>query len=157
MGVAAAVFVLAAPGAINLELGNGERVDDATSGRVDLIEGGLNLFEDKPWGGLGSGSFSAEYRRAESASNERATSASHTIPVTIAAEQGVGGLVVYLVLLGLAFARLFGGVRGSPPRAAVAAAFAALVLHTWVYAAFLEDPLTWALLGLGVALRRRDG
>ena len=30
--------------------------------------------------------------------------------------------------------------------AAVAAAFCALVLHTLVYAAFLEDPLTWVLL-----------
>jgi len=34
----------------------------------------------------------------------------------------------------------------------VAACFAALVLHTWKYAAFLEDPLTWTLLALGVAL-----
>jgi hypothetical protein len=33
------------------------------------------------------------------------------------------------------------------------ACFAALVLHTWVYADFLEDPFTWALLGVGVALR----
>ena len=35
----------------------------------------------------------------------------------------------------------------------MAAAFAALVLHTLVYAAFLEDPLTWVLLALGAALR----
>jgi hypothetical protein len=26
------------------------------------------------------------------------------------------------------------------------------VLHTWVYADFLEDPVTWTLLGIGVAL-----
>ena len=30
--------------------------------------------------------------------------------------------------------------------------FAALVLHTWLYAAFLEDPVTWTLLALGSAL-----
>jgi hypothetical protein len=36
-------------------------------------------------------------------------------------------------------------------RAAIAAAFAALVLHTFGYAAFLEDPLTWALLAMGIA------
>jgi hypothetical protein len=31
------------------------------------------------------------------------------------------------------------------------------VLHTWSYASFLEDPLTWALLGIGLALAlRRD-
>jgi len=28
------------------------------------------------------------------------------------------------------------------------------VLHTWTYADFLEDPFTWALLALGVALAR---
>ena len=37
-------------------------------------------------------------------------------------------------------------------RAAIAACFAALVLHTWLYAAFLEDPMTWTLLALGSAL-----
>jgi hypothetical protein len=29
------------------------------------------------------------------------------------------------------------------------------VLHTWTYADFLEDPFTWALLAVGVALARR--
>jgi hypothetical protein len=41
---------------------------------------------------------------------------------------------------------------------AVAAAFAALVVHTLSYAAFLEDPLAWVLLAIGAALwpvRRR--
>jgi hypothetical protein len=40
----------------------------------------------------------------------------------------------------------------SPMRAALAAIFAALVLHTLLYAAFLEDPLTWILLAAGLAL-----
>ena len=33
--------------------------------------------------------------------------------------------------------------------------FGAVVVHTMMYAAFLEDPLTWALLGAGVAFARR--
>ena len=45
---------------------------------------------------------------------------------------------------------------GARARAAVAAAFAALVLHTLVYASFLEDPITWLLLAAAVGLRR-DG
>ena len=36
----------------------------------------------------------------------------------------------------------------------MAAGFVALVVHTWLYAAFLEDPMTWTLLGVGVALAR---
>ena len=62
------------------------------------------------------------------------------------------GLAVYVALLVLAFRRLLRGARGAPARAAIAAGFAALVLHTWLYAAFLEDPVTWTLLALGSAL-----
>ena len=39
--------------------------------------------------------------------------------------------------------RLLRGASGSVARSAVAAAFLALLFHTLVYAAFLEDPLTW--------------
>jgi putative inorganic carbon (hco3(-)) transporter len=37
-------------------------------------------------------------------------------------------------------------------RAVVAAGFVAVIVHTWMYAAFLEDPVTWTLLGIGTAL-----
>jgi O-antigen ligase len=148
----AVVFVALAPGAVHLELGNSKSADKATSGRYDLIKGGLKLFERAPLVGQGSGSFAREYRRAEHVSPERAASASHTIPVTVAAEQGAIGLVVYLALLAAALARLFRGARRVPERAAVAAAFVALVAHSMMYAAFLEDPLTWTLLGAGTAM-----
>jgi len=147
-----AVVVVAAPGALHLELGSSKSADTATSGRYDLVKGGLRLAVHRPLAGYGSGSFSREYRRAEKGSAERAVSASHTIPITVAAEQGLVGLVVYLALLLTALLTLCRGARADPVRAGIAAAFAALVLHTWSYAAFLEDPLTWALLGLGLAL-----
>ncbi|MCW2985062.1 MAG: hypothetical protein JWR63_2632 [Conexibacter sp.] len=150
--VVGAVFVLVAPSSLHLDLKSSKSADSATSGRYDLVKGGVNLFADKPVEGHGSGGFSRAYRRAEKGSAEKAVSASHTIPVTVAAEQGVPGLVVYLGLLIAGLLTLFRGVRGDPVRAAVAAAFAALVLHTWSYASFLEDPLTWALLGMGLAL-----
>ncbi len=60
----------------------------------------------------------------------------------------------YVALLVVAFLTLFRGAGRSPPRMAIAACFAALVLHTWAYADFLEDPLTWTLLGIGLALAR---
>ena len=150
--VVAVAFVALAPGAVHLDLGNSKSADKATSGRYDLIKGGLKLFEDAPLVGQGSGSFARDYRRAEHVSPERAASASHTIPVTVAAEQGVIGLLVYLALLAAALARLFRGARRVPERAAVAAAFVALLAHSMMYAAFLEDPLTWTLLGAGTAM-----
>jgi O-antigen ligase len=148
----ALVVVLAFPTSIRLDLGSNRGVDKATSGRVDLIKGGLRLLGDKPVAGYGTGSFSLQYRRHERVSSERAVDASHTIPVTVGAEQGVIGLLVYFALLGAAFVRLFRGARGDAARTAVAAAFVALVLHTWLYAAFLEDPLTWTLLAVATAL-----
>jgi O-antigen ligase len=148
----AVAFVALAPGAVHLDLGNSKSTDKATSGRYDLIKGGLKLFRDAPLAGQGSGSFARDYRRAEHVSPERAASASHTIPVTVAAEQGIVGLLVYLALLAAALARLFRGARRVPERAAVAAAFVALLAHSMMYAAFLEDPLTWTLLGAGTAM-----
>ena len=54
-----------------------------------------------------------------------------------------------------ALIELVRGTRGDPARAAIAAAFVALVVHTLFYADFLEDPSTWVLLALGVALARQ--
>ncbi len=155
--VLAAAVVLLAPKSAHLK---GSSANSATAGRTSLIEGGLELFEDRPLQGFGSGSFESEYKRHTSASQattQNAVSASHTIPVTIAAEQGLVGLAVYGVLLAVAFLALFTGAGRSPPRIAIAACFAALVLHTWTYADFLEDPFTWALLAIGVALARTGG
>jgi O-antigen ligase len=157
--VLAIVVVALAPAGSHFGLGGkGGSANNATTGRVGLIEGGVELFANRPLQGYGSGSFETEFKRHASASQgseQNATSASHTIPVTIAAEQGVVGLALYVALLVAAFLALFDGAGRSPPRIAIAAAFAALVLHTWTYADFLEDPFTWALLAVGVALARR--
>jgi O-antigen ligase len=152
----ATVFILAAPPSLHFGLnGSGGSTSNATSGRTKLISGGLELFADRPLYGYGAGSFETEYKRhGRTRDAANATSASHTIPVTVAAEQGILGLIVYVALLICAFAVLYRDAGRSPPRIALAACLAALVLHTWTYADFLEDPLTWTLLGIGVALAR---
>jgi putative inorganic carbon (HCO3(-)) transporter len=155
--VVAGAFVLLAPTNLHFGLkGSNGSANNATNGRTNLVSGGLELFARHPLEGYGSGSFETEYKLHSKASAENAVSASHTIPVTIAAEQGVVGLLVYAALLLSAFIVLFRGAGRSPPRIAIAACFAALVLHTWTYADFLEDPTTWLLLAIGVALARID-
>ncbi len=157
---AAGVFVLLAPAGLHFGLkGSKGSASNATSGRTTLISGGLELFAKRPLEGYGSGSFETEYKlhsKAADATAENAVSASHTIPITIAAEQGIVGLALYAALLVAAFLVLFRGAGRSPPRIAIAACFAALVLHTWTYADFLEDPFTWTLLAVGVALARQE-
>jgi O-antigen ligase len=148
--VVGVVVMFAAPGAVGLE----GSPDAVSSGRWSLVRGGVELASERPLRGWGAGAFKVEYREQQKASSERASAASHTIPITVAAEQGVGGLVLYLALVAVGVGVLLRGARRSAARAAVAAAFVALVVHTLLYAAFLEDPLTWALLAVGSALAR---
>jgi putative inorganic carbon (HCO3(-)) transporter len=131
--------------------GLNQGLNNASSGRAGLVTGGTDLFADRPVWGWGSGSFVKEYQRHHPGSSQT-LSASHTIPVTIAAEQGLIGELVYVALVLVAAVTLLRGARGSPYRVAIAAAFVALVFHTLLYADFLEDPVTWTLLGVGSAL-----
>lgn len=147
------VFLLAAPASLHLGLkGKEGSANNATNGRASLVTGGIKLFEDRPLSGFGSGSFETQYKRHNRVTTAGAASASHTIPITIAAEQGLLGLALYAALLLAAFLVLVPGAGRSPPRTALAACFAALVAHTFAYADFLEDPFTWTLLAVGVAL-----
>jgi putative inorganic carbon (HCO3(-)) transporter len=123
------------------------------SGRGSLVSGGVRMFGQRPVWGWGAGSFQTEYLR-QNPDSPGHVGDSHTLPVTIAAEQGVIGEVVYLGLLAAAAVMLAYGARGDPVRTAVAAAFLGLVVHTLVYDDFLSDPSTWALLGIGAALVR---
>jgi len=163
VGLIALVVVLAAPGSVGIDTGSKNPLDKATSGRFELLSGGLDMFIDRPVWGFGSGAFAERFRERENASSLRAASASHTIPITIAAEQGIVGLIAYVAVLVLAFQLMFTRLRWThrrgppmlPPvgRTIVAACFTALVFHTMTYAAFLEDPITWTLIGLGIAIR----
>jgi O-antigen ligase len=154
LAVAGVVLMFAAPDVIGISAKSFERLDRSTSGRAELVRGGVEMAADRPVAGFGSGSFAERYRAREKLLSERSPAESHTIPVTVAAEQGVIGLAGYVVLLATAVALVLGGVDRRVDRAAVAAAFLALVLHTLVYAAFLEDPITWVLLAAALVLRR---
>jgi putative inorganic carbon (HCO3(-)) transporter len=133
--------------------GLNQGLNGASSGRAGLISGGAKMFEQRPIWGYGSASFVKEYKKQHPLQGQN-LSASHTIPITIAAEQGVIGEVAYAALVVVALVLLFRRARRDAARAAVAAAFLALVFHTMLYADFLEDPVTWTLLGIGVALAR---
>jgi putative inorganic carbon (HCO3(-)) transporter len=133
--------------------GLNQGLNGASSGRANLVSGGVDMFGDRPIWGYGSGSFQAEYSKQNGGCGQ--VCASHTIAVTIGAEQGLIGLLPYAALIVAAVITLFRGARGDPARAALAAAFLALLLHTELYADFLEDPMTWTLFAVGGALAHR--
>jgi putative inorganic carbon (hco3(-)) transporter len=163
------IAALVAGSSLSIDLSTDEgKLNKDTSGRANLVSGGLELFGDRPLWGYGSGSFATSFREQQEGGRPAALAASHTEPVTIAAEQGIPGLALYLALLVCAFATLLVGLAGlvpgisgrGPPagdvivvaRVAVLVAFTALVLHTFAYAAFLTDPIAWVLLAIGAAL-----
>jgi O-antigen ligase len=162
--VASAAVVALAPDAVGLKSDSTSALDKATSGRASLVRGAARMARDRPLWGEGSGSFAVVFKARERVANPDRAAVSHTIPLTVAAEQGAIGIVAYLALLWAAAVMLFRGLRvalrrhpdaPTVARAAVAAAFVALVVHTLAYAAYLEDPLAWTLLAVAAALLPR--
>jgi O-Antigen ligase len=165
VAVAAVLVVLLAGGSSV----SGSRINIDTSGRANLVSGGLHLFAQRPLHGYGAGSFPRAY--SEHVNTDRVpVSISHTEPITVAAEQGVFGLAAYAALLITALWTMGSGLPRSRPagpdagaiaaRAAVLAAFVALLVHTMAYAGFFEDPIAWVLLAAGLTLASapvRDG
>jgi hypothetical protein len=147
-----------------------------TEGHGTLVSGGLKLARHRPLYGYGSASFSKEFAREENVPPGD-TTISHSEPVTVAAEQGAVGVIAYLGLLATALWTLIAGMRRmapglgapfrsladgdrvelTPARIGIAAAFCALLVHTIGYAAYLTDPLTWALLAVGGVLAAEAG
>jgi hypothetical protein len=167
------LFATFAGGLVKLDL---DRLNPQTAGRANLVSGGIELFLDRPIAGYGPGSFSLSFREQVSGPDAPVTE-SHTEPITVAAEQGLAGLAVYLGLIVSGLLVLGAGMRSSMPgfarwksakqsggaeadpvrgppaaRAAVLAAFVAVLVHTLTYAGFLDDPVTWVLLAIGYSL-----
>jgi len=157
-GAVAGVLVVVAAGGVSTISPNQINID--TSGRANLVSGGLRLFADRPVYGYGSGSFPKAYRE-QIKSRKVPVSVSHTEPITVAAEQGAIGFAAYIALIvvalwtmarGLAWNASATGPAGRIARVAVLAAFVALLVHTMAYAGFYEDPITWVLLAVGASL-----
>jgi putative inorganic carbon (hco3(-)) transporter len=133
-------------------------VNRVTSGRANLVGQGVRIWADHPILGVGVGGFSREYAtRLGIPGKDPKRVASHTTPVTVAAEEGIVGLALLAWLAVAAFAATLRGLgRGFTSRVSLATGvvLVAIAVHSLFYAAFFEDPMTWALLGVvGLASR----
>jgi O-antigen ligase len=136
-------------------------LDEVTSDRASLVGQGSRIALDHPLVGVGVGGFKAAYaERTGLRGRDPARAASHTTPVTVAAETGFPGLALFLWLLAATLAPALRGLRhDGPSRAALVAGLtlSAIVVHSCFYNAFFEDPLVWALVGLAaLAVARRE-
>ena len=134
-------------------------LNSATSGRAGLVANGIRIAKAHPVAGVGVGGFKRAYAaRVKLRGKEPKAAASHTTPVTVAAETGIVGLALYVALLAAllaqAFRRADRSLAGSVSLAA-GLALAAVVCHSLFYADFFEDPMTWLLLGvIGLTAQR---
>jgi len=178
VGVVGAALAIVLVGGKSINASNFiDRANVDTSGRANLVQGGLDLFAERPLQGYGSGSFQHAYS-THRANKDIPVSVSHTEPVTVLAEQGLLGFFLYAALILVALWTMTAGIRAPPvgsqeresengaslprpqdslswllaARAAVLAAFVALLVHTLSYAGFFEDPITWVLLAIGASL-----
>jgi len=125
-------------------------VDRVTSERSQLVGDGLRLFRAHPLVGVGLGG-STEAAKEQSAQGRAIRHAQHVMPLTVASELGIVGLALVAWLIAvLARLALQRGER-RPERLALGLGLLAIAVHSLFYAAFFEDPLTWALAALLVA------
>jgi hypothetical protein len=92
-----------------------DRINIDTSGRANLVSGGVHLFTQRPIYGYGSGSFPKAYRKHVK-TRKAPVSVSHTEPITVAAEQGIVGLALYAALVVTALWTMATGLRPSLSR-----------------------------------------
>ncbi|MGH3133565.1 MAG: O-antigen ligase family protein [Gaiellaceae bacterium] len=140
-----------AAGAFAAEAVNGRSAKDVTSGRSRLVSVTLDAFRARPIAGVGVGGqprASAE----ESGKGSPSRNASHTAPLTVLAELGIVGFVLYVWLLAATWWATFVVARADRTLGiGLAAVFLVLVVHSLLYAGFFEDPLTWGVFGLTAA------
>jgi O-antigen ligase len=125
-------------------------LNDATSGRSSLVANGIRIAVHHPLTGVGVGGFKRAYaERVNFKGKDPKKAASHTTPVTVAAETGLVGLALYVLAVGALLLEAFRRRGRSLPLVA-GLGILAVFCHSLFYNAFFEDPMTWALFGLAV-------
>lgn len=125
-------------------------VNRVTSERSQLVGDGLRLFRAHPLAGVGLGG-STDAARQQTARGRNVRRAQHVMPLTVASELGIVGLVLvaWLLVILARLALAAGALR--PERLALGLGLLAIFVHSLFYAAFFEDPLMWGLAALLVA------
>jgi O-antigen ligase len=124
-------------------------LNGATHGRASLIANGIRIARAHPALGVGLGGFEHAYSKRTHKTPKK--SASHNTVVTVAAEEGGLGVLLYLWLVGslllAAYRRIDHAVYGTLALSA-GLGLVAIFVHSLAYNDFFEDPTTWGLIGL---------
>jgi O-Antigen ligase len=149
VGLLALLAALGAAAYVAVRVVDGDDINKITSDRTERVEDTARVVEERPVAGVGIGGQPRASRELAESTQPTPTFVSHTTPLTVAAELGVIGLALYVWLLA-------GGVsliarvrrRDEALGLALGASFLALFVHALFYSGFLEDPVTWLVLGV---------
>jgi len=121
----------------------------ATSDRSRRVELTARVFAEHPVAGVGIGSQPLASQQLSERSGPKPNFVSHATPVTVAAELGLIGLLLYIALL-VAAALLIEAVRRQDAALGLtlAATLIALFVHSLFYSGFFEDPITWLAVAI---------
>jgi O-antigen ligase len=135
-----------------VQVADGRSLNRITSDRTERVEDAVRVIEEHPIVGVGIGGQPRASRRLAHSDRPTPTFVSHTTPLTVFAELGVIGLVLYGWLL-VGGARLILQVRRRDETLGLAlgVAFIGLFVHALFYSGFLEDPLTWLVIAIAAA------
>jgi putative inorganic carbon (hco3(-)) transporter len=150
--------VVAAPKLVHGLRHHGVReFNSLASGRGSLIYNGVRIAKRHPVNGVGVSGFSRAYSKLTHRRIKQ--SASHDTPVTVAAEGGAIGFLLYawlvINMLRMAFRRIGDSEVGLLALSA-GLVLVAIFFHSLAYNDFFEDPTTWGVFGLiGLVVSRR--
>jgi O-antigen ligase len=150
VGVSAGLLLAA--GVVVFAEGRGDSARQVTSDRIPILQVTWPVYAAHPVVGVGIGSQPLLSRQEEDARRRKSKNVSHTTPLTVAAELGTIGLIAYLVFLAaLGRAVLEAWRRYRALGIALAGCLTALVVQSFFYGGFFEDPFVWGIAGVAAA------
>ena len=152
VAVASAIVVVAAAAFVVVGARD-ESIGEVTSGRWTRVERTADVVREAPLFGVGLGAQpEVSQDLAEQNGARTGRFVSHTTPLTVAAELGIVGLLIYGLLLAAAI-RMIMLLRDRDVALGLSlgAVLLTLFVHALAYSGFFEDPVTWLTLGIGAA------
>jgi O-antigen ligase len=145
----AAVAVAVAGGAFAAVSARDTGLQRATAGRSRLVSVAGHVIANHPIVGVGIGSQPLAALRELKTRRRAEKNASHTTPLTVLAELGAIGFVLYLAFLAGSVKLLLETTRQRRVvGVGLAVGFAVLFLHSLFYSGFFQDPIMWGILGI---------
>jgi O-antigen ligase len=150
------VLVLAGIAGLGYGLARGD-LAELTRERSRLALDTAEVALAHPLTGVGLGAQAPVTRAEQNPDQNVDRNASHTTPLTVAAELGLPGLAAYLALLAGTAVVLIGLRRREPVLAlGIGAVLLTLLVHSLMYAGFFDNPMVWGAIGLAAgALAQR--